>query len=169
MPLLKNGCASYGVNVIVKQSYQPTMQGAETNPTLYFFKIADKRIGHPERKSTWNALTSKFSDADVQRMETTFQVSGLVRQVPQTTTTSLTASDVLNVASMVMQSRETIDALVSHNIGILRITEIRNPYFKDDRDQFQSSPSFDFTIVHNQSIIRLGKAVEAFEYNIKGV
>ena len=169
MPLIKSSCASYGLNVILKQSYQPTMQGAETDATLYFFNIGDKILGSPYRASVWNTTTLEYEDRDFQRIETTWQLNAHVRQKPQATTTQPTAKDVINIARMVMQTREFIETLQSSGLGILRVTDIRNPYFKDDRDQFQASPSFDFTLVHNQSMIRQGKTISSYEYNIKGV
>ncbi len=160
---------TYGYPVTVRQSYQPTQQGADTGATLYFFKVGDKRIGHPNRKSEWDVANSKFVDTDVQRMEITFQISALVRQVPATTTTQKTASDYLNMAAMIMQSREFINAVQAAGVAILKIGEVRNPYFKDDKDQFEASPSFDFTLMYNRTMIRDGKAVELIEFNTKRV
>lgn len=160
---------AYGCPVTIRQSYQPTQQGAETGASLYFYKIGDKRIGHPNRQSEWDVLNSKFVDTDFQRVETTFQITALVRQIPTATTTQKTASDYLNIASMYMQGREFINALQSAGVAILKIGDIRNPYFKDDRDQFEASPSFDFTLMYNRTMIRDGKAVELIEFNTERV
>lgn len=169
MPLVKAGMTTYGHTVTVRQSYQPTMQGAETGASLYFFKVADKRIGQPNRKSVWNAGLSKFIDTDLQRMEITFQINALVKQVATTTTTQPTASDYLNTAAMLMQSSNFVNALKEAGIAILNIGEIRNPYFKNEKDQFEASPSFDFTLVYNRVLVRDGLAVEVINLNVNRV
>lgn len=166
LPLIKNAMTAYGYTITMRQSYQPTQQGADIEPSLYFYKISDKRIGHPIRKSEWDTLNAKFIDTDFQRTETTFQVTALVRQTPES---SKTASDYLNVCTLYMQGREFINALQASGAALLKISDIRNPYFKDDRDQFQASPSFDFTLIYNRSLIRDGQAIESIEFNVDRV
>jgi hypothetical protein len=68
-----------------------------------------------------------------------------------------------------MQGREFINILQVAGVALLKISDIRNPYFKDDRDQFQASPSFDFTLIYNRSLIRDGQAIESIEFNIDRV
>jgi hypothetical protein len=97
-------------------------------------------------------------------MEATYQLSALNRQ-PDTTT----ASDLLNSASMIMQGDKFIKALKGSGVGILRITEIRNPYLKDDRDQWQAMPSFDFVLSYNRTITRSGRVISAYEVDVKRV
>lgn len=168
-PLIKTAMTTYGYPVTMRQSYQPTQQGAETGASLYFYKVGDKRIGHPKRQSEWDIASAKFVDTDVQRMETTFQVTALVRQIPATTTTQPTASDYINIAAMYMQSREFINMIQADGVAITKIGDIRNPYFKDDKNQFEASPSFDFTLIHNRSLIRDGRGIESVEFNIRGI
>jgi len=162
LPLLNAGLTANGISATVKQSFQPTEEGAESDASLYFFKVGDKRIGSPLRKSEWDTLLGKEIDTDVQLHEATWQLSAWVRQTPSST---VTASDVLATAGMIMQGAQFIEAVKEYGIGILRITDIRNPYFKDDRDQFQASPSFDFVISYNRSMGRDGKAVSLIEFN----
>lgn len=161
-PLLKAGLTANGITANVRQSYQPTEQGAESVPSLYFFKVGDKRIGSPSRKSVWDTLLGKEIDTDTQLHEATFQISAWVRQ---TTTTTETASDILSSVAMIMQGSQFIEALKANGIGILRITDLRNPYFKDDRDQFQASPSFDFAISYNRTLVRDGRALSQIVIN----
>ena len=153
---------SHSVTII--QSNQPTVQGAVKSDSMYFYKIGDKRVGHPHRINEWDTLAGAMVDNDVQLMEATFQLSALVRQ-PDT----ITASDLLNDAAMIMQSDSFIKTLKNAGVGILRIGEIRNPYFQDDRDQFQAMPSFDFILSYNRSINRTGKVISAYEFDINRV
>ena len=82
---------------------------------------------------------------------TTFQASALATQNPADTE-SLTASDILNLAAYVLQSGATIAALEEQGVGILAISQVRNPYFADDRVRYEASPSFDFQISHKQIV-----------------
>lgn len=154
---LNTQMTALGHTVPILQSYQPTKQGAATAPAMYFYKIGDRRLGSPRRLSEWDALSGAMIDYDTQLMETTFQLSALVRQ-PDT----LTASDILNDAAMVMQSEQFIKTLKAGGVGILRVGEIRNPYFGDDRDQFQAMPSFDFIVSYNRTVNRSSKVITTF-------
>lgn len=100
--------------------------------------------------------------------ETTFQISGLAIQDPADVD-SLTASDIVNIGISVMQSDATRAALRAKNIGILRVEDVRNPYFVDDKGRFEASPSFDFTLTHEQVIISESPIVQSFEANFKRV
>jgi hypothetical protein len=60
---------------------------------------------------------------------------------------------------MIMQGSQFIEALKAQGFGIMRITDLRNPYFKDERDQFQASPSFDFTLSYNRTLVRDGRVI----------
>ena len=150
--LLNSGLNSIGqAGILVKQAYQPTQQGANTAPTLYLHKIADQRIGTVYRANVWDATSSTMVYTETQQYVTTFQISGLATQDP-TQTSGLTASDIVNYAVYVMQSLATITALEALGVGVLRVGDVRNPYFTDDRDRFEASPSFDFQLTHKQII-----------------
>jgi len=157
---------TYGYPVTVRQSYQPTTQGAEISPALYFTKVDAKRIGNPKRDSTWDAINLKFVDTDIQRSEVTFQVTALVRQIPQATTqTQPTAADYAETAAMIVNSLNFINTMQASGIGVVRITEVRNPYFKNDRDQYEASPSFDITFIYNRTLVRDGLALTSITFN----
>jgi hypothetical protein len=95
---------------------------------------------------------SSLDHHEVQYIEVTFQVSALVLQYP-VTPNQYTASDLVNEVASIMQSDNTIFTLNDQGIGILRVTDVLNPYFVDDRDQFEASPSFDFTLVYKSDRI----------------
>jgi hypothetical protein len=123
------------------------MQGINTNPTVYFYKVFNRRFGFLRREDVWDVNTSAFIHTESQYYETQFNVSALVLQNPQDLTIP-TASDLVNEVASIMQSSATLDTLNSAGVGILRITDITNPYFVDDRDNFEASPSFDFVLVY---------------------
>lgn len=167
---IKTGLATYDglSDVPVKQTYQPTNQGIETGPAVYLFKIGDKRIGSPHKLDKWDQENSVMVHTYRQWYETTFQISALSIQNPREED-SLTASDLVNTVSAILQSDATLGILRANDIGVLRVMDIRNPYFVDDKDRYEANPSFDFIVTHEQVVVSTSNVVETIEYNIKRV
>ncbi len=135
----------------IKQAFQPTQQGANTQPTAYLHKIHDKRYGFRRSEDIWDPVNKIMGHEETQQYETMFQISTLSTQDPANVS-QYTASDILNLIAYILQSATTIVILQSNSVGIERISDVRNPYFKDDRDRFEASPSMDFTLTHKQII-----------------
>lgn len=153
LPIIQNGLIADGyLNVTVEQNYQPTMQGVPSGPTVYFFKVSDKRYGFLGRYDVWDNVHNVMTHTETQIFEATFQVSALVTQLP-IVTNSYTASDLVNEVASIMQSDNTRAILLASNVEILRVIDVRNPYFIDDRDQYEAFPSFDFVLTYPQSRI----------------
>jgi hypothetical protein len=170
LPIITAGLVADGYSgIVVQQSNQPTQQGIPTAPTVYFYKLANKRYGYLGRQDVWDPIGSAMVHTETQYVESTFTVSALVLQVPASTTTTYTASDLVNDVASILQSDSTIVTLNNSGIGILRVSDIRNPYFVDDRDQFEASPSFDFTLVYAQARVSTNPVIESYEYGIKRV
>lgn len=169
-PIITVGLTNAGYSgVTLKQANQPTQQGINlTSPAVYFYKIGDRRYGHVYRNDKWDPVSSTMIHTETQQYETTFQISSLVLQDP-TNTSAYTASDLVNSVAQIMQSSNTIQTLWDNNIGILRITDIRNPYFVDDRDQFEASPSFDFVLTHEQTSTIVDPVIDFTVLNINRV
>lgn len=169
LPIISGGLTSAGMTEVkVKQANQPTQQGANTAPTVYFTKLFDKRYGFVRMKDTWDVDLGTMLHEEVQQYETTFQINALVRQSP-TTPNQYTASDLVNEVASILQSESSIVALRESDVGILRITEVRNPYLPDDRDQFESSPSFDFVLTHEQRRTKINPVIDSYNYRIKRI
>lgn len=169
LPIIQDGLILDGyTNVIVKQSNQPTQQGINLAPTVYFFKIGDRRYGFLYRKDDWIEETEQMIHTEIQQYETTFQISSLVLQKPLNPYL-YTASDLINEVAAILQSDRSRAILMSADVGILRVTDVVNPYFVDDRDQFEASPSFTFVLTHKQTRVIEGPVINSFEYNIKRV
>lgn len=169
--VLKTGLTANGLgNVSVKQSSQPTNQGADSGPTIYLEKIGDKRYGFLRRSDRWvfDADPPYFEHKEEQTYETSFQISALSIQDPQNVTQK-TASDIVNIAAAVLQSDTARDTLQSKGIQMLRVQDVRNPYFVDDKGRFEAVPSFDFTLIHEQVIISTTPAVVIYEADVKRV
>lgn len=130
-------------DVEVEQAYQPTQQGANSSKSVYFFKVSDNRYGFGARQYSYGTMNSTLTES--QLYVTTFQIQAWVRQVPTLVVdySLLTASDLVNLCARILLSQAALDTFDTNNIGVLRITDVRNPFFIDDRGQFESSPSFD--------------------------
>lgn len=154
------------VDVQYPNRYQPTQQGVPTARSIFLFKIGpDKRYG-------WRSVTHKTVNDVIQRverqsMETTIQFSA--SQPPTIDPAELTTSDVLNVAAGVMQSPDFVSALIINNASILRVTDIRNSHFKNDKDLWEENPSFDAVIKHEDVWIDGVPQIHTFEFNIHSV
>jgi hypothetical protein len=144
---------------------QPTQQGINTGPTVYFYKIGDHRYGWVSKDYVYDELLDQMIHTEVQFYETTFQISALVLQDPNTPN-QYTASDLVNEVAAILQSDATIETLYNNDVGILRISDITNGYFTDDRDTFEASPSFDFILTHRQTRQSIANSISDTELDL---
>jgi len=143
LPIINSNLITDGYTTVsVKQANQPTMQGINTNPTVYFYKVHSNRYGFLGRNDAWDSVSSTMIHSESQYFESTWQFQALYLQNPSTPD-QFTASDLIQEISDILQSDSTRTTLNNSNIGILRITDIVNPYFVDDRDNYEAIPSFD--------------------------
>jgi hypothetical protein len=61
-----------------------------------------------------------------------------------------------------LQSDEAIQALKASGLQILRITDIRQIYFVDDKGRHEAMPSFDFVITHKNVTITSDPIINKF-------
>lgn len=166
LPIITANLSTDGFGgVIVQASSQPTQQGVPTGAAVYFQKIHDHRYGWGHSYPKWNDTLQQEILYEDQWHETTFQVSALVIQKPQNTSL-FTAADLANEVASILQSQSTQVTLMASNVGLLRISDITNPYFTDDRDQFEAMPSFDFTLTNLQTRVSTIPVVSSFEVNL---
>lgn len=156
------GLTSRGYSgIAVMQMNQPTQQGANIPATIYFTKLSDDRYGFLGRSDDWDEDAETMVHTEVQNYISKFQIQALSIQNPANTS-SLTASDLVNITASILQSDSGRKMLWNAGVGILRITDIRNPYFKDDSDRFEAVPSFDFELTHQQIITSTSPIVSDF-------
>lgn len=149
----------------IKQAFQPTQQGVNTQPTAYLYKLFDKRLGFVGRSDNWDADDSVMVHTETQQYETTFQISALATQDPKTPS-QYTASDILNLIAYILQSSNAIATFEAQGVGIKHIFDVRNPYFLDDRDRHEASPSLDFTLTHKQIISNQAQIITETEFDV---
>ncbi len=162
LPIIQSGLVADGFNnVIVQQANQPTQQGIPTGPTVYFYKLHDKRFGYLGRLDKW---VSSMVHTESQYYETTYRVQALVLQ--NVRNPGYTAADLANEVACIMQSDTTRATLNAQGVGILRVMDISNPYFTDDRDNFEALPSFEFTLLYLNDRISTTPIVDSYQPGI---
>lgn len=168
-PIIKGGLTARGVaNVEVLQNAQPTQQGTPEGPAVFISMLRPTPRGHVRRDSVYNQSTSEMIETELQTYEQTYQVNALSAQDPLDVN-KLTASDIVKVVRQIVQSSAFISTIRASGLGILRVNELRNPAFVNDKDRFEYSPSFDFTLTYDELYEALAPTVETVEYNINRV
>lgn len=164
--VLLDGLASHQLpGVAVKRSNQPTDQGVDSGPCLYFFVVNHHRYGSPRRSDEWDKDNERMVHTEMQWIETTYQITGSVLQDPADLE-SPTANDLVFHASAILQSDAAIARMQSAGVGVYRITEGRNIFFKNDRDQYEASPSFDITFTHRDITVTTTPVISSVEAKI---
>ena len=148
---LESASVAAGWNYIVIQKNEPTQQGVPTAASIFFEKLFDKPYGHPSHSLAINDDIQSFTSTEEQWYETHFQVSTLVTQDPENLSLP-TASDVANYLKMYIASRQSRSVFMAENVGTLRVTEVRNPYFENDKHRMEAHPSFDIVFTHIRDI-----------------
>lgn len=132
-------------DVPVIQKPQPEQQGVKTETAVYFQKMFDRRYGIKGVSSTYDEVSGDFEKTETQVIDITFQVSVLIP--PTYSEDALTALDVVNAVAMGLASRPSVREYVKNGFNVLKITDVTNPVFTDDRFQFEFMPSFDIVFV----------------------
>ena len=166
LPVMQTDPALVGVKLA--RNFQPRMHGASNAPYVYFFKIGEHRHGSPLRKEVWNATNEAFDHIETQICEDTYQFSAWIPQDPANVT-ALTESDILSTVAGIMQSDVILAAFRAQGVGVMRITDVRNPYIVDDRDQFAAKPNFDVAVTHSRTKVSTVAPVVSYELNINRI
>lgn len=153
------GLARYGLETVrVVAGQQPTAQGRDSGTVLYFFEAADHRYGWQHRSHVWNPVEGRIDTEERQWHETTLQMSCLGANPD--------ACDVIEVAAMVCNSEKFVTAVRSGKVGVQRVTGIRTPYFRNDQDQNEPSPSFDLIVSWRRDLSETTPAIERAEFDM---
>lgn len=149
--VLVDGLAARDVDAAVKQNYQPTIQGVEDGPCLYYTKLPmDRRYGWPEVSDRWNIDQTEFIHTERQEYETTLQITAMLKELATDGVGALTASDLGNVAAAILQSDVARAYLAEQGLSVLRITQVQSGKIVDGEGEFETVPNFDLTVKHEQ-------------------
>jgi hypothetical protein len=149
-----------GWNYLTVARDQPSPQGAVTAGTIYLERQFDDRYGWAASNDVYNPPNpdtppnpqGTYTKNELQWIEAHFQVSAMVIQNPSDLTVP-TALDVVRYLAQYMNHRTIVKSLIrSSGVGILRVSTVRNPWDKDDRDIFEATPSFDLIVPYQSNI-----------------
>lgn len=147
---LLNGVSVLGaVDVVQKDS--PTQQGTNSAPTAYFERVFDIGRGMPIVKNEYSPDTGLMTETTVRLTETTIQISALSWQDP-TNPVVVTAADIVQYINTYFQAPSVRAVFLKNGLNMLKVTDVRNPWFENDRNQFEAMPNFDFVLTHQRSI-----------------
>lgn len=156
--LIDQQASMAGTQVVTE--YQPVGQGRTNGPTLYFFQLpTGQRYGSQEYVAKLD-LAGQMVRTEGQWYRLGYQIMAL-----NDSDQGLPAQDLITMASMLIGSGGFRRLLRQEQVGIERITDVRSPYFSNDRDRFEMSPSFDFTLSTKRTIIQQSAAIAATELN----
>lgn len=147
--------------VSLARNYQQVVQGAATQPWVWFVKVSDHRHGHAYRSNVWDEGASRMVHTESQVVETTYQFTA---SVPAAST--LYAADLLQDVAGLVQSDGFLTALRAAGVGVQRVTDVSNPYLQNDQDRFESVPTFDIVLTHQRSRVVEGNVLQSIELGI---
>ena len=156
------------LDLTIQQAYQPREQGAPEGAAILLQNIKTRRYGFLYRKDEWDLAAKVERHTETQQMQVTLQCNALsppVNPAPAPLP-AYTAGDLVNYAAAILQSDAGCQQLRAGGVGIERVTDIRQPYFTDDRQQFEASPSFDFTLDFEWSMVTETPIITATEFKI---
>jgi hypothetical protein len=149
--LLEEAVAASGWTYPVIQKNQPHQEGMPEGPSVFFEKLFSTQYGFAKSDYSYVPAEDVFKEKESQWFQTTFQISSFIQEDPKDITLP-TAADITERLRMLIGSRATVRKLKIANVGMYRVTEVRNPYFEDDKLRFEAYPSFDIVLTHIRSI-----------------
>lgn len=156
-------------DVLVKSKYQPRQEGVPNPATVFVFLYGPvRRVGSPKREFIYNSVSGALDYVTTQLYESTYQISGLVAQSPATPE-AMTAADLVETASDILQHEDAQIAFTAESVGILRVKDISVLWFETDKGQNEANPSFEIIMSRSISYTRAGNAITYFETNIQRV
>ena len=161
------GLAEQGVtaeHVDVAQAYQPGTEGLSQN-TVYFFSTSTPALGWQGRKYRVDLDRNEYVRGETQAHALNLQVfvlwdDGRLNRA---------ASDILTMVRQIVASSRFTGALARARVFMDRPTDIRNPFFYNDRNQAQASPSFDFALTFARTIEQVSPAVDRVEFDMNRI
>jgi hypothetical protein len=149
------GLVANGSSAEVVQFDPMTTQGRPSGPAVLFQKLFDRRYGFAKRDDVPDPdEPTRMIHRETQYYESTYQFEAVGPSAqPGATLPTATPSDLVNLAAGVVQSDAFMDALRQGGLAVLRVTQVRNPFMQNDREQFEAAPSFDLVVTHEQIML----------------
>lgn len=169
---LSNMMRQINYPITVQSAFQPTQQGTQIAPFLAVNYVSGRRYGYPQ--VTEQVVTDINNGAmSMERkenywLEEVYQITAYAIASPNDIN-SPTAYTYATRAAAVLQSAQARKILLDNGAGFIRISEIRTPYFEDERGRNELSPSFDFTVSRQEQLIYSVPIVTALDVNLQRV
>ncbi len=142
------GLASAGLlNVPVLKKTMPNQQGMPTGDVVYFQKLFSHVYGSPMYSTIYNQLADNFTERESQLYVTHFQITAIFPEIPGNVEKQ-TSSDVASYLQRYLASRASLRYYKEKKVAIYRITDVRDPSFNDDQNQFEIYSNFDIQVIH---------------------
>lgn len=149
--------------VSVARSYQPDNEGRETGPVVYINVISSNRYGWQSRKDRLDIPSGNAFVDESQWVRSSYQFTSL------SPLESPSSGDLANMCALIFNSRIVVESLMQQGVGIERITDIRQPYIKNDRNQFEMTPSFDVIFTHQRKIQQASNVITGVAVDIHSI
>lgn len=156
--------AEQGKTVPVAQSYQLQNEGRQDN-TVYFYSVVTPALGWQGRRYRVDLSRNELIRDERQVYAMFLQIFALWDDGHQ----DMAASDVVAMARQLVASSRFTAALAKQGVFVERPTDVRNPFFTNDRDQQEASPSFDVTLSFTRTIEQVSPAVDRVEFNMNRI
>ena len=168
---------SYGyagaAKVDVRQGNQQRVVGAPTGPALLVWKVNNHRQGFVGRADRWDKPNEIMIHTEKQAREFSFQCTAMRPLLPlvpgpgaKPPQFDFTAGDLANDAATILASDAGRRLLRVAGLGIERITDVREAYWKDEGDQYEQAPNFDFVLAFTQVRETTTPVLESEEFRI---
>lgn len=137
-------------NLPVIQLNQPHQQALTSEGAVYFSFLFDHKHGWQQNKTEYVAARGDFTETSTQHVESRVQISVLQEEEPGVI--KRTAKDIAHELSMRMAAPGSLKRFRQKNVGILRVLDVQNPAFVDDKERYERFPSFDVVFTHNRTV-----------------
>ena len=164
------GLAARGFgDVAVRQNFQPRQQGRDPESVVYLTKLYDRRHGSPGVTARLDPGCGQMTRREIQVIESAFQVMALVSERDPENDLEHTAADLAKTVAALMQGEDFRTAIGRRGVQVLRIADIRNAPFQNERDRFEFAPSFDAILTHHDEFIARDPVIDRFDFSIKRI
>lgn len=160
LPIIDTGIADFS-DITVLRGWQPTTQGDGNTPRLLLNRASSRRYGGQGKKVEIRDI-DRLVEIESWHKEDTYQAYALVERAPDDF--GYTAVDVLERLSAHLQSDSAIDAFKASGVGILRINDIAETPYENDRDEYRISVSLRFTLTYRQEMERDVPVARSIEF-----
>lgn len=146
----------------------PFLKANQTEPqgrverAAYISRIATVPYG-------WQKHKTRQGDTSMeQNRQDTWQIQCYTPNDPANPTQQ-TATDLAELLRMLIQSPQYIAGLQAQGIGVQIPSAVRPLVFRNESDQYEDYPTFDFTVSYKSSIILPENQIDSFEPGIYGI